>query len=156
MRYERPVLEPSKVDDPYGKMLLRRRSPYTSITLVGLAIASIGVPLVAANAETHLEWISVMVGGIPFPLFFAYAIAIRLEIFERVIRVRKLWGTRVIPVSQLQSFYRQPGASGAPARLIFRPRDGRSIHVTVEGDDADDELQAVLGVVASHAVSRAP
>lgn len=149
--------EPSKSDDPFGQMLLRRRSPYTSLTLVTFALATLVLPFVASNAETTEEWISLLAAGVPFPLFFAYSIAIRLEIFERAIRVRKLWGTRIIPLSQLESFWlRGAGkASNGPAQLIFRPREGRNIHVTVEGYD-DDELQTVLETVAHHAPMRPP
>ena len=148
------MLEPSNPGDPYGKMLLRRRSPYTSITLVALAFASIVVPFVAATTEASHELIGVVVAVLPFPVFFAYSIALRLEIFERVIRVRKLWGTRVLPLSQLESFYREPSPSATRVRLIFRSRDGRTVQATVEGSDQDDELQAVLDVVATHAPSR--
>lgn len=140
--------------DTYGKMLLRRRSPNTSITLGALFVAAIVVPLLAVRAQTDQELISVALAGVPFPLFFAYSIAVRLEIFERVIRVRKLWGTRVIPLTQLESFYRQPGPSDVRARLVFRARDGRSVRVTVEATEQDDELQSVLEVVATHAPSR--
>jgi hypothetical protein len=143
LRYETPVLDPSKSDDPYGKMLLRRRSPYTSITLVTFAFATVVLPFVAASADTDREWISVLVAGSPFPLLFAYSVAIRLEIFERVIRVRKLWGTRVIPLSQLQSFKIESN-SNIRARVVFIPREGPSLHVTVESSKDDDELQAVL------------
>lgn len=137
-------------------MLLRRRSPNTALALGTLAFAAIVLPLIATSAQTNLEWILLVVAGIPFALFFAYSVALRLEIFERVIRVRKLWGTRVIEFSQLESFYRQPASRGGHARLIFRPREGRIIHANVESDDPDDELQAVLEVVARHASSRPP
>lgn len=150
----RPVLQPSPSGDTYGPMLLRRRSPYTTLTLATLAFAAIALPIVANRAQTTLEWIGVVVAAIPFPIFFAYSIAIRLEIFEKAIRVRKLWGTTVIPLSQLQSVS-LPGKdrqkpSNSPARLVIKPRAGRSIHVTVEDFD-DDELQAALEVVSKQA-----
>jgi len=156
LRYDPSVAEPSKPDGSFGKLLLRRRSPDTSITLATLAFAAIVLPLLATNAETALEWITLVVAGIPFPLFVAYSIAVRLEIFERVVRVRKVWGTRVIQLSQLESFHRQQSSSATRARLTFRPREGRIIRVTVESDAPDDELQAVLEGVARHAPSRPP